>query len=208
MKHGLPKSNGPIDCPSYSGSGKTTANADLWYAEFQPALFADFDIQALFERRLELAGQQLSRIAQLSDDAVSPQIASAVEPLRPFWDQMTSTKQLAGPLQGGGECFEYLYRVPYEGDASLWMLNPYECKDGFPEGCEYRGNVETVILATADEEASRFYGEFVDRVEWFLAEQQVRITAFNSALPYLARARARESLWRSEGPFEPASTVH
>jgi hypothetical protein len=115
-----------------------------------------------------------------------------------------------GSLEGTGEpVYQYVCRIPFEGDTELWALTPATAPaggDAQPGGEIYRNHLILSVLACTRAEAQEWLTATLQCVRYVLNAQAKEIAEFNASLSMriwmkLINARAGGHV---ERPFDGA----
>lgn len=176
-----------------------TCQPDASSIEFEPLLFARYDLSVEFVRRRRLVRDQMAkrwaRLRANSDAAIVGELAHvcAIEPLHlnRQWERLIV--EPCGQVEGTGKpCFHYRSFVHFSGDAELWDLSAGDLDCPEAEGAIAYYEYVSRVIETTEERARQILARRVDAVARNMVAQRPRIDSFNRSLgSFVARELAK-----------------
>jgi hypothetical protein len=162
--------------------------------EFEPVLFARYDLSVEFARRRrlvrELMAKRWSRLRLNSDAEIVRELVlvCAIEPLElnRQWERLVV--EPCGQIEGTGEpCFYFRSFIHFSGDAELWNLSAGELNCPEAEGTVAYYEYVSGVIETTEERARRVFADRIDAVTSHMEAQKQHIAAFKRLKPFAAR---------------------
>ena len=185
-----PRSSEPVSCTC----GSTEDSRDDGCAElFQRTLLATYDIEVEFQRRLNHLDRLIGASGgseDAADLAERLELAVMLCPLRLSLDERCVETTRSGSMEGTGEpVYQFVYRIPYEGDTELWSLSPASAPiaagEAQPAGEIYRQRLIIVVYACTSAEADGWMNHTISSVDFIIRAQAREVKEFNESLPGL-----------------------
>lgn len=175
-----------------------TCQPDASSVEFEPALFARYDLSVEFARRRRLVrrlmAKRWSRLRVNSDAEIVRELVlvCAIEPLHLEYQWERLVVEPCGQIEGTREpCFYFRSFIHFRGDVELWDLSAGELDCPEAEGTVAYNDYVSGVIETTEERARQVFARRIDAVTSNIAAQKARIAAFNRSLrPFAARELA------------------
>lgn len=160
--------------------------------EFQRPLFDGYEIGVEFEKRWKHVDTLAAACSAAEESATVVERLTnglCLCSLELSTDRSTLEVIAAGGMVGTQEpLYEYIYRIPFQGDPELWALKPakrFYFSDLQLEGEIHRGNLILAFIVASSEEAEELFATAVNELKMVIDAQAMEVGSFNHALPPL-----------------------